>query len=76
LTRLLVEGGRRLATSLLAAELVDRLCWFRAPALIGDDGLAALGELGVARIADLRRFHRVSAEPVGDDLLETYALRP
>lgn len=76
LTRLLVEGGRALATALLAQGLVDRLCWFRAPALIGGDGLAAFDALGVARLAEMKRFRRLSAEPVGDDLLETYALRP
>ena len=76
ITRLLVEGGRRLATALLAEGLVDRLCWFRAPALIGDDGLPALGPLGVGGIAELRRLHRVSVEAAGEDLLETYALRP
>ena len=76
LTRLLVEGGRTLATALLTAGQVDRLCWFRAPALMGDDGLSALGPLGVAGMADLRRMRRVSVEPAGEDLLETYALRP
>jgi diaminohydroxyphosphoribosylaminopyrimidine deaminase/5-amino-6-(5-phosphoribosylamino)uracil reductase len=76
LTRVLVVGGRTLATALLAAGLADRLCWFRAAALIGDDGLPALGPLGVARMADLRRLTRLSVEPAGEDLLETYALRP
>lgn len=76
LTRLLVEGGRGLATSLLAQGLVDRLCWFRAPSLIGADGLPAFDRLGVAALAELKRFRRLSVEPVGDDLLETYALRP
>src|SRR5690606_38456514 len=75
-TRLLVEGGRTLATSLLAQGLADRLCWFRAPALIGGDGLPAFDPLGVSGMADLRRFRRVSVAPLGDDLLETYALRP
>src|SRR5262249_48736056 len=33
LTRLLVEGGGRLTAGLLAGGLVDRLAWFRAPAV-------------------------------------------
>jgi diaminohydroxyphosphoribosylaminopyrimidine deaminase/5-amino-6-(5-phosphoribosylamino)uracil reductase len=72
LTRLLVEGGGRLAASLLKAGLVDRLVWFRAPALIGGDGVPAVAGLDVARIAQSRGFTRVSVETLGPDLLETY----
>ncbi len=51
ITRLLVEGGAILATSLLRADLVDRLAWFRAPSVIGGDGLPALAALGLAALA-------------------------
>ena len=47
LTRILVEGGGRLAASLLGARLVDRIEWFRAPGAIGADGVPALAALGV-----------------------------
>ena len=73
ITRLLVEGGSRLAAVLLGAGLVDRLAWFRAPLVLGGDGLAAADALGLARLADAPRFRRVDVETVGDDILETYA---
>ena len=69
LTRLLVEGGGRLAASLLAADLVDRLAWFHAPAVMGGDGWPAASGLGVARLADMPRFVRHSITPVGADVL-------
>lgn len=47
ITRLLVEGGGTTAAHLIAAGLVDRLLWFRAPILLGGDGLPACGPLGL-----------------------------
>jgi len=71
ITRLLVEGGATIATSLLQADLVDRLCWFRAPSVIGGDGLPALTALGLEAPAHAPRFARLALETVGEDVLET-----
>lgn len=76
LTRLLVEGGGRLAASLIRADLVDRLVWFRAPGVIGGDGVPAVAGFGLAGLADMPRFQRLSAQPAGMDLVETYARDP
>lgn len=73
ITRVLVEGGARLAGALLARRLVDRLCWFRAPVLIGGDGIAALSPLRIDRVDKALRPRRLSIESVGEDVLETYA---
>ena len=75
ITRLLVEGGARLAAGLLKARLVDRLAWFQAPRLIGGDGIAAIGALGIAALAEAPGFERVSTETVGADLLTTFRNR-
>lgn len=72
-TRLLVEGGGAVAASLLAAELVDRLVWFRAPRLIGGDGLAAVAGFGVDSLDAAPKFTRIAVRPAGEDLVETYA---
>ena len=73
LTRLLVEGGGQVAAGLFRAGLVDRLVWYRAPKVIGGDGLAAVAGYGLARLADLTPFERTSVEPAGSDLVESYA---
>ncbi len=72
LTRLLVEGGSRIAAAMLRADLVDRIVWFRAPSLIGGDGIPASQAFGVDRMADLARFTRIGVSDAGDDLVEMY----
>ncbi len=72
LTRLLVEGGGRLAASLVAAGLVDLIYWFRAPSLIGGDGREALAALGVATPDEAPRFLLSRTARCGVDTLETY----
>lgn len=70
LTRVLVEGGATLAAVLLRADLVDRLAWFHAPALIGGDGVPAVAAFGIDKLAAAPRFERVTVEAVGEDVLE------
>ncbi len=72
ITRLLAEGGGRLAAGLLRAGLVDRLVWFHAPGVIGAEGVPAVGDSGLARLADMARFRRTGVSVLGEDLLETY----
>lgn len=72
LTRLLVEGGGRLAASLLAANLVDRIAWYRAPFAIGSDGVPGIGALALASLIEARAFVRTGLQPIGPDVLETY----
>ncbi len=72
-TRVLVEGGAHLSAALLRAGLVDRLVWFRAPRVMGGDGLAAAVGFGVDHLAQTPRFERVDIRPVGDDVMETYS---
>ncbi|MGE0253873.1 MAG: bifunctional diaminohydroxyphosphoribosylaminopyrimidine deaminase/5-amino-6-(5-phosphoribosylamino)uracil reductase RibD [Alphaproteobacteria bacterium] len=71
-TRVLVEGGAGMAAALLREGLVDRLAWFRAPTLLGGDGLAAIEGLGVDSPGEAPRFVLSDREMVGDDLLETF----
>ncbi len=68
---LLLEGGPTLATSFLAAGLVDKLLLFVAPTLSGS-GPRFLGELA----GPLELSHQ-RAERIGDDVLvEAYLREP
>jgi diaminohydroxyphosphoribosylaminopyrimidine deaminase/5-amino-6-(5-phosphoribosylamino)uracil reductase len=72
LTRILVEGGAVLATALLKDGLVDRLYWFRAPIVIGGDGLPGVSPLAVDRLAGSVGLRCVGRRALGNDVLELY----
>jgi 3,4-dihydroxy 2-butanone 4-phosphate synthase/GTP cyclohydrolase II len=65
---LLVEGGGRVITSLLAAGVVDRIIVAIAPTIIGA-GTQAVGDLGIALVADGMRLANPCVSAAGDDLL-------
>ena len=69
---LMIEGGGQVAASFLAAGLVDRIEWFRAPIILGDEGRAAIGAFVLKDLAGAPRFRRLAVETVGDDLWERY----
>jgi diaminohydroxyphosphoribosylaminopyrimidine deaminase/5-amino-6-(5-phosphoribosylamino)uracil reductase len=75
ITRLLVEGGGQIAAALISAEMVDEIVWFRAPCIIGGDGLPALSGFGVSDLSDAARLVRTSSQTIGDDLVEHYRIQ-
>ena len=74
-TRLLVEGGGRVTAALLAADSIDRIVWFRAPMMLGGDGVPASESFGLQTLNAAPRFNREGAAPAGEDMVETYKAR-
>jgi diaminohydroxyphosphoribosylaminopyrimidine deaminase/5-amino-6-(5-phosphoribosylamino)uracil reductase len=72
INRVLVEGGGKLAASLIAGGLVDRIEWFRAPIVLGAEGRPSLGALALARLSDAPAWTRVAVRELGPDLWESY----
>ncbi|WP_287800094.1 bifunctional diaminohydroxyphosphoribosylaminopyrimidine deaminase/5-amino-6-(5-phosphoribosylamino)uracil reductase RibD [Acidiphilium sp.] len=72
LTRVLAEGGGTLAAALIRADLVDRLEWFTAPVVIGDDGIGAVAGFGVEELGRAARFTRIDASVCGGDIRTRY----
>ena len=66
--RVLVEGGRRVITAFLKADLVDRLIVSIAPMILGE-GIDAVADLGITRIAEARRLAVRRVQRLGDDTL-------
>jgi diaminohydroxyphosphoribosylaminopyrimidine deaminase/5-amino-6-(5-phosphoribosylamino)uracil reductase len=71
-TRVLIEGGGGIAASYLTAGIIDRLAWFRAPQVIGGEGVPAVGDLAITSLSDAPRFSWLGVTQVGKDVLETY----
>jgi len=76
LTRVLCEGGGRLASALLRARLVDEIVWFSAGAAIGAEGLPSLGAMEMATLADAPRFALERVERLGSDVMSVWRVGP
>ena len=72
ITRLLVEGGARVASSFVAASLVDEVWLLRGPDAVGTDGIAALDALPLTAITQSPAFNRSASETLQRDTLTIY----
>jgi diaminohydroxyphosphoribosylaminopyrimidine deaminase / 5-amino-6-(5-phosphoribosylamino)uracil reductase len=72
ITRLLVEGGARVASSLVAAGLVDEAWLLRGPEAVGADGVPALGALPMSAITQSPAFKQRASEMLQKDTLTIY----
>jgi diaminohydroxyphosphoribosylaminopyrimidine deaminase/5-amino-6-(5-phosphoribosylamino)uracil reductase len=72
ITRLLVEGGARVASSFIAAGLVDEVWLLRGPDAIGAEGVAALEALPLSAITQSPAFRVRVGENLQNDTLTIY----
>jgi diaminohydroxyphosphoribosylaminopyrimidine deaminase / 5-amino-6-(5-phosphoribosylamino)uracil reductase len=72
ITRLLVEGGARVASSFVAAGLVDEVWLLRGPDAIGADGVPALDALPLTAITQSPVFKVCASETLQNDTLTVY----
>jgi diaminohydroxyphosphoribosylaminopyrimidine deaminase / 5-amino-6-(5-phosphoribosylamino)uracil reductase len=72
ITRLMVEGGPRVAAAFLAADLVDEALLLRGPLTIGADGIDALDRLPLSALAGSPRLVSRGVEQIGADTVETF----
>jgi diaminohydroxyphosphoribosylaminopyrimidine deaminase/5-amino-6-(5-phosphoribosylamino)uracil reductase len=76
ITRLLVEGGSRVASSFVAAGLVDEAWLLRGLGAIGADGVTALDGLPLSAITQSPQFKVRASEMLGQDTLTVYEKKP
>ena len=72
-TRVLCEGGGKLAAGLLAAGLVDEIALFTAGKAIGGDGIPGIGGFGLDLLAEAPEFRLERVEPVGGDVFSFWS---
>lgn len=72
ISRLMVEGGARVAASFVAAGLVDEIWLLRGPAAVGADGVPALDALPLAAITQSPVFRVRASETLDNDTLTIY----
>jgi len=72
ITRLLVEGGSRVASSFVAADLVDEVWLLRGSNTVGPDGIAALDALPLTSITQSPIFRVRASEALEKDELTIF----
>lgn len=72
ITRLMVEGGSRVAASFVAADLVDEIWLFRGTEAIGAGGVDALAALPLSKITQSQAFRLHASETIDSDTLTVY----
>ena len=72
ITRLLVEGGARVASSFVAAGFVDEVWLLRGAEPVGADGVAALDALPLTSITQSPSFRVRASESLQNDTLTIY----
>jgi diaminohydroxyphosphoribosylaminopyrimidine deaminase/5-amino-6-(5-phosphoribosylamino)uracil reductase len=71
-TRLMVEGGSKVASSFVTADLADEIWLLRGPKAIGADGIAALDALPLTTITQSPGFRVRASESLDHDTLTIY----
>ncbi len=67
----MIEGGATTAARALQEKVVDKICFFYAPKIIGGDGMTMIGPLGVRKMSHSRQINRIEVARVGKDFLVT-----
>ena len=72
ITRLMVEGGSKVASSFVSAGLADEIWLLRGADRLGAGGIAALDALPLTSITQSPRFSVRASESLGNDTLTIY----
>ncbi|MGH1377284.1 MAG: bifunctional diaminohydroxyphosphoribosylaminopyrimidine deaminase/5-amino-6-(5-phosphoribosylamino)uracil reductase RibD [Alphaproteobacteria bacterium] len=72
ITRILVEGGAQIHASFIKQDLFDELLIYRAPTMLGGDGISMIGDMGVNTLEKRHDLVKQYSRKLGSDVLESY----
>lgn len=72
ISRLMVEGGSRVAASFVAADLVDEIWLFRGAEAVGAEGVDALDAMPLSKITQSHAYKVHASETFGQDTLTVF----
>jgi diaminohydroxyphosphoribosylaminopyrimidine deaminase/5-amino-6-(5-phosphoribosylamino)uracil reductase len=75
-TRILAEGGSEVAGSLVLNDLLDEIVIFRAPVVVGPDGVRALAGSALSAIERSPRYLPADSARIGADQMQRYYRAP
>ncbi len=71
-SRVFAEGGAEVAASLVAGDLIDEVVIFRAPVVVGPNGVRALGGTALSALERSPRYRLIETAAVGKDVMRRY----
>ena len=72
LTRILCEGGGKVAATLIKQDLIDRIIGFTGGKIFGSLGFPSIATLGLKKLNDMPCLKCINAEKLGNDVLHTW----
>lgn len=72
LSRILVEGGSKVAASLVSLDLADEVVFIRAPVVVGPEGVRALAGQALSAVERSPRYRLIDDAMLGEDRLRRY----
>jgi len=69
ITSVLVEGGSRVAASMLRAGVADRICFFYAPKILAGDGISMCRGPGPETLSEAVRVANIEIKRFDEDIL-------
>ncbi len=72
ITTVMIEGGERLAASVLRAHFADRIVWLEGPRHVGGDAVNIVETLGLEELAKGPLFHLTETRSLGPDELKIF----
>ena len=67
----MIEGGAATAARAMKEKVVDQLCLFYAPQIVGGDGKSMMEALGITKMGRSLRIKNVGVQRIGRDILVT-----
>ena len=68
ITSIMIEGGNRVYTSALRADVVDKVILFLSPKILGE-GIPSFSSLGIGKMEGALNLKEVAVQKVGEDLM-------
>jgi len=68
-TSILIEGGSKVAASALSTKLVDKIVFFYAPKIIGEEGISMIGKLRIPKVDKSIIIKNMRIKSLGEELM-------
>jgi diaminohydroxyphosphoribosylaminopyrimidine deaminase/5-amino-6-(5-phosphoribosylamino)uracil reductase len=69
ITSVLIEGGGEVAASFLKKGVVDKIVFFYAPKIIGEEGVNMVGKLKISSVTNALTIKKIKVKTIGEEFI-------